>query len=82
MTHSFIDTECLLSECTTSGTYRVSHVKGEFTDRLQELGILPGVELSFIRTAPLGFPIEIKVRGQLLALRKAESECVVLESAE
>jgi len=34
-----------------------------------------------VRTAPLGDPIEIKVRGYLLTLRKSEAEHVVVEES-
>jgi ferrous iron transport protein A len=39
-----------------------------------EIGVTPGTRIDFVRQAPLGFPIEIKVRGFLLALRKTEAE--------
>jgi len=78
------DTNALhkLSDCTESGDYQVIDVKGIFADRLYELGILPGSLLSYVRPAPFGFPVEIKVRGQLLALRKSECDCILLLPAE
>lgn len=50
--------------------------------RLREMGLLVGTRLTLIRTAPLGDPIEIKVRGYHLTLRKAEAEHVLVEQAE
>ena len=41
--------------------------------RLQELGLLPGTPFEFIRRAPWGDPLEIKVRGSHLCLRKDEA---------
>ncbi len=70
-----------LSECTISGDYQIVDVKGIFADRLYELGVLPGALLSYVRPAPFGFPVEIKVRGQLLALRKSECDCIILAQA-
>ena len=47
--------------------------------RLREMGLLPGTQITLVRTAPLGAPIEIKVRGYHLTLRKTEAENVVVE---
>ncbi len=43
-------------------------------ERIVEMGVTPGEEVEIIRYAPLGDPIEIRVRGYLLSLRKAEAE--------
>lgn len=47
--------------------------------RLREMGLLPGTSLTLIRTAPLGDPIEIKVRGYNLTLRKSEADFIRVE---
>lgn len=47
--------------------------------RLLEMGLTPGSEVEVVRTAPLGFPIEVKIRGYLLSLRKSEAECIEVE---
>jgi ferrous iron transport protein A len=47
--------------------------------RLREMGLLTGTRITLIRTAPLGDPIEIKVRGYHLTLRKSEAEHVLVE---
>ena len=49
--------------------------------RLREMGVLPGTSVTLIRTAPLGDPIEIQVRGYSLTLRKSEAEHVDVEPA-
>jgi ferrous iron transport protein A len=41
--------------------------------RLLSLGITRGVEVSIVRIAPLGCPIQIEVRGTSLTLRKEEA---------
>ncbi len=48
--------------------------------RLREMGLLAGTRVTLVRTAPLGDPIEIKLRGYHLTLRKSEAEHVVVES--
>lgn len=50
--------------------------------RLREMGMLVGTGLTFVRKAPLGDPLEIKVRGYRLTLRKTEAETIMVEPAE
>ena len=50
--------------------------------RLREMGLLPGTSLTLVRAAPLGDPIEIKVRGYNLTLRKSEAAHVVVEPVD
>ena len=49
--------------------------------RLREMGLLAGTTLTLVRTAPLGDPIEIKVRGYHLTLRKSETDHILVEPA-
>jgi Fe2+ transport system protein FeoA len=42
--------------------------------RLMEMGLLVGTQVEIVRYAPMGDPIEIKVRGYNLTLRKNEAE--------
>ncbi len=42
--------------------------------RLMEMGLLVGTRVELVRFAPLGDPVEIKVRGYNLTLRKHEAE--------
>lgn len=48
--------------------------------RLREMGVLPGTTVTLVRTAPLGDPIEIKVRGYYLTLRRSEAEHLLVEA--
>ncbi|MBK8208103.1 MAG: ferrous iron transport protein A [Planctomycetes bacterium] len=47
--------------------------------RILEMGVLPGVQLKVVRQAPLGDPIEIKVMGYSLSLRRSEAACIEVE---
>lgn len=47
--------------------------------RLRELGVLPGTKVTLVRRAPLGDPIELKIRGALLAVRFAEASQIEVE---
>ncbi len=48
--------------------------------RLLSMGLTPGAELSVVRVAPLGDPLEIRVRGFAMSLRKAEAEALLVEA--
>jgi ferrous iron transport protein A len=50
--------------------------------RLREMGLLVGTSLKLVRLAPFGDPIEIKVRGYHLTLRKSEAADVIVEPQE
>ena len=51
----------------------------QYRRRLLSLGITRGVAFSVVRIAPLGWPIQIDVRGTSLTLRKEEASQLVLE---
>lgn len=44
--------------------------------RLMEMGVIPGVFIRVVKFAPFGDPMEIRVRGYNLALRKSEAGAV------
>jgi len=50
--------------------------EGEAT---QEMGLTPGEQLEVVRLAPLGGPIEIKIRGYFLSLRKEDADCIKIK---
>ena len=55
------------------------HGEGALKRRIMDMGITKGVELKIKKTAPLGDPLEISVRGYELSLRKAEAACILVE---
>jgi ferrous iron transport protein A len=57
---------------------RVTSVKGtgSVTRRLMEMGLIPGVAVQVIKMAPFGDPIEVRVRGYSLAMRKSEADAI------
>ena len=59
---------------------RVIAVKGSgvVARRLMEMGVVPGAPVRVIKAAPLGDPIEIRVRGYHLALRRAEAQSIIV----
>jgi ferrous iron transport protein A len=47
--------------------------------RLMEMGLTEGEPIELIGFAPLGDPVEFRVRGYRLSLRKAEAARVTIE---
>ena len=58
----------------SSGTVTEIKVPAEHRSRLLEMGLIVGTPVELVRFAPLGDPVEIKVRGYHLTLRKHEAE--------
>ena len=46
--------------------------------RLRELGFISGEVVRVNGQAPFGGPLLVEIRGAVIALRKAEAECVCL----
>ncbi len=57
-----------------SATVAEIKVPAESRPRLMEMGLLVGTVVELVRFAPMGDPVEIKVRGYNLTLRKHEAE--------
>ena len=68
----------LLSEL-SEGQKAVIHdfvMENDTCARLEEMGVTPGEEVEVVRYAPMGDPIEIRIRGYSLSLRKEEAELI------
>ncbi len=50
--------------------------------RILDMGLTPGTRVEVIRRAPLGDPVEFKLKGYNLSLRKKEAETVLVELVE
>src|SRR5438045_3121882 len=48
--------------------------------RLLEMGLLVGTPVQLVRFAPLGDPVEIKVRGYHLTLRRHDAEQILVRA--
>lgn len=53
-------------------------MRGDLKKRLTEMGITRGAEVTVERVAPLGDPLEVRVRGYRLSLRKEEAAKVLI----
>ena len=50
--------------------------EGDIPLRLLEMGFLPDVEVSVVKRAPLGDPLEVEVLGYRLVLRCSEASLI------
>jgi ferrous iron transport protein A len=63
----------------TKGTVTEIKVPPGSRARLMEMGLLVGTPVELVRFAPLGDPVEIKVRGYNLTLRRTEAEQILVQ---
>ena len=66
----------------STGTVTAITVAPEHRGRLLEMGVLVGTPVELVRFAPLGDPVEIKVRGYHLTLRKHEAQQIWVRAAQ
>ena len=62
-----------------SGIIKKHSVSGTLGKHLREMGLINGIPVKLERRAPLGYPVEIKIQGFSLALRKEEAQAIELE---
>lgn len=70
-----------LSSVAVGTTATVTEIKlpPEHRPRLMEMGLLVGTTVELVRFAPMGDPVEIKVRGYNLTLRKNEADQILVQ---
>jgi Fe2+ transport system protein FeoA len=54
--------------------------QGAVRRRLMDMGLVRGVEIELVKAAPLGDPLEYRLRGYHLSLRKTEAQAVEIDS--
>lgn len=71
-----------LSSLSPGSSAKVAEIKisGAGRMRIMEMGLLVGAQVELIRFAPLGDPVEIKVRGYHLTLRRHEADQILVTS--
>ncbi|MGZ8919605.1 MAG: FeoA family protein [Limisphaerales bacterium] len=65
----------------TAGKVTQINVASASRPRLMEMGLLVGTPVELVRFAPLGDPVEIKVRGYHLTLRRHEADQILVSAA-
>lgn len=70
-----------LSELKPGEQTRIAQVGGDVdtSRRLMDLGLIRGTAVEVVRMAPLGDPIEVRIRGFMLSLRRTEAENITVE---
>lgn len=62
-----------------TGVVKKHRVRGSLGKHLREMGLINGTPVKLERKAPLGYPVEIRIQGFSLALRKEEAQAIELE---
>ncbi len=70
-----------LNQVKVGRSVRVARVLGEgpLRQRILDMGLTRGAEVTVRKMAPLGDPLEVTVRGYQLSLRKAEAACILVD---
>ena len=61
------------------GTVTEINLPPDHKGRLLEMGLVAGTPLQLVRFAPLGDPVEIKLRGYYLTLRRHDAEQILVQ---
>lgn len=70
-----------LRETKLGETVKVCKLSGQgaVKRRIMDMGITKGTEVFVRKVAPLGDPVEVRVRGYELSIRKADAEMILVE---
>lgn len=55
---------------------RGHRARGAVRQRLLDLGLHPQTDVTMVRAAPLGDPLELRLESSLIALRRAEAALI------
>lgn len=72
-----------LKELSIGESAFVTKIKGEgaLRQHFLDMGIIPGTEVTFVKLAPMGDPMELMVRGYELTLRVDDADNIEVEKA-
>ena len=70
-----------LGELPVGSRAMVAEVKGggKHQRRMLDMGLVPGAEVTVIRTAPLGDPVEYRIKGTAIAMRRSDANSILVE---
>ncbi|MCB0047554.1 MAG: ferrous iron transport protein A [Caldilineaceae bacterium] len=82
MTDATSETQTL-DQLTPGQSARVAKIngKGAIRRRLMDMGIVKGTEIQVIKASPLGDPVEYRLRGYSLSLRREEARLIDVSHA-
>ncbi|MBR5751138.1 MAG: 50S ribosome-binding GTPase, partial [Clostridia bacterium] len=70
-----------LSELKPGHSARITRVGGEgaLRQHFLDMGVIPGTDVTLVKLAPMGDPMELRVRGYELTLRVADAEKIQVD---
>ena len=73
-----------LNQCPVGGRAKVTAVDGggPLRLRLLDMGLVPGTTVTVVKTAPLGDPLQVFLRGYELMLRRDDARRIRVEREE
>ena len=73
----------MLAQLARGETGRISEILGDddLAIQLMEMGLVPGIDIRCIGSAPLGDPLEFELLGFHLSLRRKECERIILQES-
>jgi ferrous iron transport protein B len=73
-----------LRELEIGKTARITEVGGEgaLRQHFLDMGVIPGAEVTAVKLAPMGDPMELRIHGYELTLRLADAEKIQVEPVE
>ena len=73
-----------LNELKVGSSARIDSVGGEgaLRQHFLDMGVIPGAELKLVKLAPMGDPMELRIRGYELTLRLADAEKIGITEIE
>ena len=71
-----------LKDLEIGGSAVITAVGGEgaLRQHFLDMGVIPGAEVTLVKYAPMGDPMELRVRGYELTLRVADAEKITIET--
>ena len=73
-----------LNELKTGESARIERVGGEgaLRQHFLDMGVIPGAEVTLVKLAPMGDPMELRIHGYELTLRLADAEKIEISKIE
>jgi Fe2+ transport system protein FeoA/Mn-dependent DtxR family transcriptional regulator len=73
-----------LGELPVGSRARVAEVQGvgKHQRRMLDMGFVPGAGVTVVRRAPLGDPVEYRVKGTAVALRREDADSILVEDLD
>jgi len=73
-----------LGELPVGSRAMVTEVKGggKQQRRMLDMGLVPGAEVTVIRTAPLGDPVEYRIKATAIAMRRSDASSILVEEIQ